>query len=198
MPLSLRNSFHCFLITVASFAASVDADVCSLVSKVNEYRQSHGIPVLHLDVRLLHVAQENSQQIASHQESFSKLSDVIFSFDVGALTNTLPSMSNSNRSEALALQSKPPPQVSQPPCKSQWYAGIEALIPNWSFLAENVAMGSMNEDAVLDLFKRTLEYNENLLSTEAQIIGIGEYRGYWTFEFAGLSDVDGLQTEYSE
>ncbi|KAJ3130904.1 hypothetical protein HK100_007207 [Physocladia obscura] len=160
MSLSLLNTFRCFL-TVASLAAFATADVCSLVSKVNEYRQSHDIPILHLDVRLLHVAQENSQQIASHQKpSLSKLSDAIFSFDIGVLKNLLPSTSNSNRSEAAVIPSKPPPR---PPCQSQWYTGIEALIPNWSFLAKNVAMGSMNEDAVLDLFKRTLEYNENLL-----------------------------------
>ncbi|KAJ3058247.1 hypothetical protein HDU99_006899 [Rhizoclosmatium hyalinum] len=143
------------------------ADVCSLAKKVNTYRTSNSLAPLVLDVRLVQIAQTHSEDMSSKK------------------------IANSDQLERMEEDENP--DTSK---QDAWYASIEKAIPNWTFLAENVAMGSHDENAILDLFKLTEEYNANLLSEEATLLGIGEKDGYWTFEFAGTSDEQGIQAVF--
>ncbi|ORY38561.1 hypothetical protein BCR33DRAFT_788797 [Rhizoclosmatium globosum] len=144
---------------VVLFPLFAFADVCSLAKKVNTYRTSNSLAPLVLDVRLVQIAQTHSEDMSSKK------------------------IVNSDQLERMEEDENP--DTSK---QDAWYASIEKAIPNWTFLAENVAMGSHDENAILDLFKLTEEYNANLLSEEATLLGIGEKDGYWTFEFAGTSD----------
>ncbi|KAI8619307.1 hypothetical protein BC830DRAFT_1104907, partial [Chytriomyces sp. MP71] len=176
----------------------VSADVCNLVGKVNAYRLSYNLPPLVIDVRLVQIAQEHSDRMAtSSSASLAPRPDN-------------PTEDSLDNAKALSIPAHPLLvqevgedaqwiQPNQTPIKAgddMWYAEIEQLIPNWNFLAENVGMGSNDENAILDLFKSTEEYNGNLLSDEASLIGIGEMDGYWTFEFAGVSDESGVQAVF--
>ncbi|KAJ3075669.1 hypothetical protein HDU98_007226 [Podochytrium sp. JEL0797] len=162
---------RCFHITslalLLALAAVTSADVCSLTEKVNAYRDMFALPHLVLDTRLVQIAQEHSEIMAhKHVTNPHQASD--------ALIDDHADLDQHDRIEKL---------------QESWYADIEELIPNWTFLAENVAMGSQDENAILDLFKNTEDYNYNLLSEEASLLGIGEKDGYWTFEFAGTADL---------
>ncbi|KAJ3201624.1 hypothetical protein HDU83_005154 [Entophlyctis luteolus] len=157
------------------------ADVCTLVAKINAYRSANSLKPLILDARLVDIAQENSQLAASLPSFHGGLRHV----DSDHLVVDQQHPNSNGNAAAVAAEASSD--------TAPWYAKSEALIPNWTFLAENMAMGSVDENLVLDLFKKTQDYNENLLSDEAVLIGIGEYEGYWTFEFAGISDEEGIE-----
>ncbi|KAI9347228.1 glycoside hydrolase superfamily [Obelidium mucronatum] len=144
------------------------ADVCSLTRKVNAYRASFKLAPLVLDVRLVQVAQDHSEEMSLHSVKNER--------EASNLNFVKQQQQDDNNADINTKKS------------DAWYASIESLIPNWTFLAENVAMGLHDENQILDLFKNTRDYNENLLSEEATLLGIGEKDGYWTIEFAGTSD----------
>ncbi|KAJ3019335.1 UNVERIFIED_CONTAM: hypothetical protein HDU68_010715 [Siphonaria sp. JEL0065] len=166
---------HSILLLASTITAAL-ADVCSLTRKVNGYRSTYKLTPLVLDVRLVQVAQDHSEEMASHS---------VTSEHEASLLNKQQQHDSNDLSAADSASSTAK--------QDAWYANIESLIPNWTFLAENVAMGSHDENAILDLFKNTKDYNENLLSDEATLLGIGEKDGYWTFAFAGTSDGVGIE-----
>ncbi|KAJ3353705.1 hypothetical protein HDU83_006422 [Entophlyctis luteolus] len=173
--------YQLLLLIALTLPDATSADVCTLVAKINTYRTAYSLKPLILDARLVDIAQENSQLAASLPSFHGGLRHV--DSDHLAIDQQHP---NSNgKAAAIAAEAS---SDSAP-----WYAKSEALIPNWTFLAENMAMGSSDENLVLDLFKKTKDYNDNLLSDEATLIGIGEHDGYWTFEFAGISDEGGIE-----
>ncbi|KAJ3267028.1 hypothetical protein HDU77_006968 [Chytriomyces hyalinus] len=166
------------------------ADVCTLINKVNAYRLAFNLNPLVLDVRLVQIAQEHSEQMSaassSHHDRSSHQAQDPLLLSNPEDANNIPAVFPDPHAE----------QESQAGAGGAWYAEIERLIPNWTFLAENVGMGSKDENAILDLFKSTEEYNHNLLSDEATLLGIGEKDGYWTFEFAGTSDGNGIEAVF--